>query len=556
MTEIIIVGNGLAGLAAAITAAEAGAEVLLCSTNQPERSQSVMAEGGINAALDIKGQDDSPAQHMADTLRAGCDLADPQAVAGLTQAAPSIVAWADRLGTVFDRDRQGRVDQRYFGGQSKMRTAYARAGIGRQLMAALARHCRKLEAQGLLRVREDLRLLSIGRGQAGCCGGVFLSQNGGRLIPLASDSLILASGGLGGLFGNNTGSALSDGAAAASLFAQGAAMADLEMIQYHPTTVPGPGKRLLISEAARGEGGRLFTYKQGKPWYFMEEWFPEGGNLMPRDVVSRCIYKVVRELGLGVGGRDEVLLDISFLPQSVLEGKLGEICRTCRTFLGLDPACEPIPVWPGVHYFMGGLYVGRDHATSIPRLFAAGECACQYHGANRLGGNSTLGAIYGGMVAAGEALSAPALYGPGERSAILEEELRRQRAILKPGGGSLRPPRLRHELQQIVRECMGLFRCGEQLTAGLGRLRDLSEQAAGLAGGGEAVESQVVRNQLLLAQAMLTCALAREESRGAHQRSDFPQRNDQQFRRVTVAALDERGQLRVRFRPIGEDPCS
>ena len=191
MYDILIVGNGLAGLSAAITCAEAKARVLLVSSNQPERSQSVMAEGGINAALDQKGEDDSPAQHLADTLRAGCDLADAQAVAGLTTAAPEIIRWADRLGTVFSRDEEGRVDQRCFGGQKKKRTAYANAGIGRQLMAALSRQCRKLESEGRIEVREDLRLVSAALGDRGCCGGVFRRVGGDEPEGIAAEGLIL-----------------------------------------------------------------------------------------------------------------------------------------------------------------------------------------------------------------------------------------------------------------------------------------------------------------------------------------------------------------------------
>ena len=287
----------------------------------------------------------------------------------------------------------------------------------------------------------------------------------------------------------------------------------------------------------------------------MEEWFPEGGNLMPRDVVSRSIYKVVRELGLGVEGRDQVLLDISFLPQDVLETRLAEICRNCRTFLGLDPAKVPIPVWPGVHYFMGGFYVGRDHACSIPRLWAAGECACQYHGANRLGGNSTLGAIYGGRVAANSALGLTPLYGEAEKKALLEREVRRQSGLAAAFSGSLRPPHLRQKLQQVMREAMAIFRSEESLTAALSRLDALEAEARRLAGGAEAADSLTLTCQLALSRAMLLSALARRESRGAHQRSDFPERDDAGFRRVTVAVMDGAGRIDVDFRPIGADPC-
>ena len=544
MKNIIILGNGLAGLSAAIScaeavqAAQADIQVQLYSSNPPERSQSVMAEGGINAALDYHGEQDSPAQHAADTLGAGCDLADPLAVAGLCQAAPHLIHWLDGLGVVFNRDAQGRVEQRYFGGQKKMRTAYANAGVGKQLMAALSRRSRQLEAQGLLHSRTDLRFVSVIPDREGSCCGLILRETGsGQLLACPAQAVIMAQGGPGGLFGNNTGSLLSDGTATAGLFSQGVELANLEMLQFHPTTVAGPGKRLLISEAARGEGGRLFTYKQGRPWYFMEEWFPEGGNLMPRDVVSRSIFKVCRQLGLGVEGRDQVLLDLSFLPRETLEGRLGEICRTCRTFLGLDPALQPIPVWPGLHYFMGGIHVDIRHQTSMPRLLAAGEAACQYHGANRLGGNSTLGAIYGGRVAAATAveltLASPS-WGGGQDPA--PGELARQQALL--AGFGAKGPRaagLLPRLQAVMNEHMALVRDEELLQSGLARLEELQERAADLRGGEEAAEALEFNRLLLLGRAMLLSAQERRESRGGHQRSDYPQRDDEHCRRTLIA---------------------
>ncbi|QHI72747.1 FAD-dependent oxidoreductase [Aminipila terrae] len=395
MPEIIVVGNGLAGLSAAISAVESGSEVTLISQNTAERSQSVMAAGGINAALNTKGQEDSVEQHYEDTIKSGCGLADSEALKCMIQEAPAIVKKLSKMGVIFSRDKNGNLDLRYFGGQKKMRTAFSKSGIGRQLMCGMSQEVRRLAAKEKIKIRENLKFLSVITDGNTCFGGIFRDQFTGKLIAVTGDAMILATGGMNGIFGRTTGSLLSDGSATAAVFRQGVKLANCEMIQYHPTTVEANGKRMLISEATRGEGGRLFTYRGKERWYFMEEWYPDRGNLMPRDIVSKSIYKVCNDLKLGIEQKNQVYLDISFLPEEIIHAKLKEVCDLCKIYLKIDPSEECIPVYPGIHYFMGGIYVDKNHQSSMEGLYAAGECACQYHGANRLGGNSTLGAIYG-----------------------------------------------------------------------------------------------------------------------------------------------------------------
>ncbi|WP_209010525.1 FAD-dependent oxidoreductase [Clostridium aminobutyricum] len=562
MKEVIIVGNGLAGLSAAMEASDLGAKVMLISQAPPERAQSVMAAGGINAALNTKGQDDSPQQHLTDTLKAGCELADPEAVEAMTKAAPELIKKLSRLGVVFSRDESGNVNLRYFGGQKKRRTAFSKSAIGKQLMCGLAQHVRKLEARGAITVKENSRFLSAVIEQGKCLGGIFENTITGQIFAITGDALILATGGMNGVFGNTTGSVLSEGSATAAVFRQGVKLGNGEMIQYHPTTVETKGKRMLISEAARGEGGRLFTYKDGKPWYFMEEWYPEGGNLMPRDVVSKGIYRVCHDLNLGIDGKNLVYLDISFLSKQEIELKLREISDLCKTYLKIDPTKEYIPVYPGIHYFMGGIYVDKNHESSVEGLYAAGECACQYHGANRLGGNSTLGAIYGGMVAAKNAVS-----GTPEKedyttnaewiqykSKCAEREVAKiQQRVEQFRTGTIVPNQILLEMRDIMNKAMGIERNEGELREGIKEINRLAEKAKNMALGKlQPSEAIAAENMLVLGKSLLLSALERKESRGAQLRKDYPQRDDEQYKRTTVAAYFEDGTIEISFKRIGE----
>ena len=488
METVTIIGAGLAGLSAAIELAKQNIECNLISSQPSERAQSVLAEGGINGALDLMGQQDTPAEHFADTMSGGVFLADPGAVKGLTEQAPEILRWLRSIGVPFQMEK-GNMIQRSFGGQKKKRTAYAKSSTGKAVMTAMIDETRKYEAAGLVHRYDHHEFLALDIRDGVCLGALVRDTWSGETWRFPG-GVICCTGGFNGLFpGRTTGTTQNTGHAAAALFAQGVRMANLEFIQYHPTTVQIPGKRLLISEAARGEGGRLFTMKDGKKWYFMEDKYPEMGNLMPRDVISREMA--------GLPG--QVWLDLTGLSKGTWRDRLPDLRREIQHYLGLDPAREPVPVSPGIHFFMGGIWVDRNHRTSVKHLYAAGECACQYHGANRLGGNSLLGAIYGGRVAAATAMREAPAGGPVEEAA----------------------PRTAEPETEI----------GEILFGALGVLREgrTMEQAL------ETLQAMPATNRVLLGRAMLCSALARQESRGAHTRLDYPDRDDARFQKTTIA---------------------
>ena len=515
MKRVIIIGAGLAGLSAAIELAKQNVGSELISPQPSERAQSVLAEGGINAALDLMGEGDSPAEHCADTLRGGCELADPRAVRSLTDHAPELVRSLSALGVPFQMEGE-RLVQRNFGGQKKKRTAYAKSSTGKAIMTALIDEARKYEASGLIR-RWPHHTLEDLFAEGGACAGVSVRDTYRDMELRFSGPVILACGGLNGLFpGRTTGTTQNTGDAAALAFARGAVFGNLEMLQYHPTTVAISGKRLLVSEAARGEGGRLFTVEKGRRRYFMEEKYPELGNLMPRDVISR-------EMALLDG---PAWLDLTGLPRATWAKRLPDLRAELRHYLNLDPAKEPVPVSPGIHFFMGGILVDRFHRTSLENLFAAGECACQYHGANRLGGNSLLGALYGGIAAARSAAEAAE---EGEPEARGFAAARQETPGFSP------------RLGDILSGGLGILREETTLTNALDSLDALSAESL----------TERERLRLALGRAMLLSALARRESRGAHTRTDFPERDDGQFRKTTAAAMGD-GTIAISFIPISE----
>ena len=518
-----IIGAGLAGLSAAIALSERGIESNLFSAQASERAQSVLAEGGINAALDVMGEGDTWEEHFADTMRGGCDLADPNAVAGLTSHAPEIVRWLASLGVPFQQEN-GQIIQRNFGGQKKKRTAYARSSTGKALMTALIDEARKFEAAGLIRRYAQHELIELEVEGGVCHGARFLDTYTGAVLRCGAP-VLLCCGGLNGLFpGMTTGATQNTGGAAAMAFAKGAALANLEMIQYHPTTVQISGKRMLVSEAARGEGGRLYVERGGKLWYFMEALFPELGNLMPRDVVSRTMADVVTHLDCG----KQVYLDLTGLSENTWAKKLPDLRAELKHYLALDPKTKPIPVSPGIHYFMGGLYVDEKHRTTLAGLYAAGECACQYHGANRLGGNSMLGAIYGGKVAA-ESAAAEVSEDQTEEIGPIAAEEHAQLAV---------SAQLANRLRDVLLSGLGIVRNEAGMTRALDSLNGLQP------------ETTAERDRVALGRAMLLSVLARRESRGAHYRSDCTER-DEAFRKTTVATQTGNG-TEIAFRAIPE----
>ena len=284
MKHVLIIGSGLSGLSCALELAKNGIHSDLVSPYPSERAQSVMAAGGINAAL---GKDDSPEQHAADTLKSGGDIAGKDAVLGLCSAAPEIVRWLESLGVMFSRDERGEVALRAFGGQSRNRTAYAGASTGKQIMTALIREARKYESDNVIQRLLGRQFYSALIENGTCYGALLYNEKTRQMETVYADAVVVATGGQNLLFGKTTGSTQCDGYVAAKLYEQGARLKNLEFIQYHPTTVETPQKRMLISEAARGEGGRLYYMENGRRVYFMEDLYGERGNLMPRDIVSK-----------------------------------------------------------------------------------------------------------------------------------------------------------------------------------------------------------------------------------------------------------------------------
>ena len=542
MKDAIVIGSGIAGMTCAVKLAEAGVKVMLVSPFPSERSQSVMAAGGINAVLADHEAGDSVSCHAADTLAGGCFLAGERSVEGLCGHAEEIIRYLERLGTVFSVADKGHPARRAFGGQSFRRTCYCGSATGKQIVSALVMETRKYEGTGMI----TRRLWSCYHSaliQDGVCHGVLLFDETTRKIEAAyADAVVIATGGQNALFGKTTGSTQCDGYTAGKLFLQGAELKNLEFIQYHPTALHTGQKKMLISEAVRGEGGRLFYNENGKRVYFMEEKYGPRGNLMTRDVVSREIAAADKE----------VFLDISFLDRKQIDRRLPEVRDLCRKYRNLDLAAEPIPVEPSVHFFMGGLAVHLNHETNIRNLFAIGECAAMYHGANRLGGNSLLAAVHGGMTAAEEIAARPSENTvPEERTDFIRqtddanEQLRR---LLGAGSASPFPVMyIREMLAETMNRHLGIVRNEASLDAGISDVEYYLSVADRITYDSSVMPYEIysLKGILALAKAVLVCAKERRESRGAHFRTDYPEAKDE-FRSATLISYDQ-GEYRVRL---------
>ena len=598
METVNIVGAGLAGLSAALTLAKQHQPCRLISVQASERAQSVLAEGGINGALNNMGEGDSILLHEEDTCLAGCQIADEEAVRGLTGHAPAIIQMLADLGVPFNR-QDGKILQRSFGGQRKKRTAFAKSSTGKMIMHALIDEVRKYEVLGLIRryphhlfvdlvIREVIpeqaqsrnpehvqqvqsrnsehvqqvqsriseHLEQARRGELKervCCGLLIRDVYTGEETRFTGP-VLMACGGMNGLFpSRTTGTLINSGNAAAKLFAKGVRFSNLEMIQYHPTTIAIAGKRLLISEAARGEGGRLVVRRAGEPWYFMEEKYPEFGNLMPRDVVSREMYFVTHESDC----EPQVYLDMRGISKEIFQKRLSDLRAELLHYGKPDPEKEPIPVEQGIHYFMGGIDVDVFHQTNLRFLYAAGECCSQYHGANRLGGNSMLGALYGGQVAAKTILKEGESSSPYAPEAVAflhaheESASRPTEYAAKDDTSSTDPegsryeeetPQITAKMASLLYESLGIIREEKSMRRALEGL-SLLLQEEGL--------TETDRNRIMLGEAILRSALFRKESRGAHFRSDFPER-DESFCGL-VTAIKKDGKIEIDIKKKRED---
>ncbi len=423
--QFIVIGGGLAGLAATMKLCEDKARVTLVSYQPVKRSHSVCAQGGINAAIDTKGEGDSPETHFYDTVKGGDFLAHQPLVRDMCHQAPAIVHLMDRLGVAFNRTPEGHLEFRRFGGTLFSRTAFAGATTGQQLLYALDEQVRRYEHDGQVQKLEWHEYLSAILDSQGVCRGAVLHDlHTGEIFSAKGDAVILATGGPAQVYGKTTGSTVCNGVATTAAYLQGAKYANGEFIQVHPTAIPGQDKLRLMSESARGEGGRIWvprkknddrdplTIPESERYYFLEENHPRFGNLVPRDVASREIHDVVYNKELGVEGQPMVYLDLTHQSEEFLEHRLGGILDIYAKFTGDNPKKVPMKIFPAVHYSMGGIWTDyesngsglidhqspRNQMTSIQGLYAAGECDYQFHGANRLGANSLLSCIYTGLM--------------------------------------------------------------------------------------------------------------------------------------------------------------
>ncbi|MCP3030507.1 succinate dehydrogenase flavoprotein subunit [Halobacillus sp. A1] len=551
--NIVIVGGGLAGLMATIKAAEKGVHVDLLSVVPVKRSHSVCAQGGINGAVNTKGEGDSPWEHFDDSVYGGDFLANQPPVKAMCDAAPGIIHLLDRMGVMFNRTPEGLLDFRRFGGTQHHRTAFAGATTGQQLLYALDEQVRRHEVNGLVTKYENWEFLSAIVDEKGVGRGVVgqnLSNHELKAFP--ADAVIMATGGPGIIFGKSTNSVINTGSAAGSLFQQGVDYANGEFIQIHPTAIPGDDKLRLMSESARGEGGRVWTYKDGEPWYFLEEKYPAYGNLVPRDIATREIFDVCVNQKLGINGENMVYLDLSHKDPKELDVKLGGIIEIYEKFVGEDPRKVPMKIFPAVHYSMGGLWVDFDQMTNIPGIFAAGECDYTQHGANRLGANSLLSSIYGGMVAGPNAVKYTEdleTISDEMTSTLFDEALKAEQekfeAIMNMDGDE-NAFQIHRELGEwmtdnvtVVRENDKLLKTDEKIVELMERYKRININDTSRWSNQGAMFTRQLWNMLQLARVITQGAYNRNESRGAHYKPEFPDRNDEDWLKTTVASYDK-----------------
>jgi len=554
----IVVGGGLAGLMTVIKLAEAGKSVDVFSIVPVKRSHSVCAQGGINGAVNTKGEGDHPEIHVKDTLRGGDFLAEQPPVKGMCYAAPGIIYLLDRMGVTFNRTGEGLLDFRRFGGTLHNRTAFAGASTGQQLLYALDEQVRRHEAAGLVRKFEYWEYLGYVRDDSGACRGIVaMDLRSMEIQAFPASAVMLATGGPGVMYGRSTNSTINTGSAAARSYIDGVAYGNPEFIQVHPTAIPGEDKNRLMSESARGEGGRVWVPKkkgdgraprdiqESERWYFLEEKYPKYRNLVPRDVASREIFFVCRNLGLGIDGKDGVYLDVSHIPAATLDKKLGGIMEIYEKFVGVDPRHSPMKIFPSVHYSMGGIWCDyeadrnndllrdspRQQATNVPGLYASGEADYAYHGANRLGANSLLSCIYAGQIG-----------GPAMISHARNEKTDVPQAALDSGAkywrerfdsiyrmqGSENPYVIGAEMGELMTRTTTVVKENAELDAATGEIQKLLERwkASNVLDTGRTMNQSAVYvnqlwNMLVLAELTIRASRMRDECRGSHYKPAF-----------------------------------
>ncbi|MGQ0627119.1 MAG: succinate dehydrogenase (quinone) flavoprotein subunit [Phycisphaerales bacterium] len=581
--RVIIVGGGLAGLAAAVRVTESGLPVDLFSLVPVKRSHSVCAQGGINACNDVARQQGySEYEHFDETIYGGDFLADQPPVYEMTAQAPRIIDLLDRMGVPFNRTSEGFRDLRLFGGSLHKRTHFSGATTGQQLMYAMDEQTRRLESEGRVVKYEHWEFLAPIVEGGRCVGIVAQDLRSMQVRAFRASAVVIATGGCGLVFGKSTNSVMCTGAAAARCYQHGVQYANGEFVQVHPTAIPGADKCRLMSESARGEGGRVWvpraqndnrpplTIPKEERWYFLEEKYPKYGNLVPRDIATREIFNVCMQ-GHGVDGQNQVYLDLTHKDPEYLKRKLEGILEIYEKFVGEDPYRTPMKIFPAVHYSMGGLLTtyaakpegrGLVHGdpanmmTNIRGLYAFGEVNFAYHGANRLGANALLSCLfdgfYNGLSVANFALDAapPAAISQGVLDRATEVQVQKVKTLIdtatnlaQPATTETNPYQIGREMGEEMTAASTVVKSGPRLEQALSTISALRERFTRVRLGDAATWTnqtlacaRAVGDMLILAESIVATGLLRRESRGSHFREDFPARNDAEFMCTSVSS--------------------
>ena len=532
--DVLVIGAGLAGMRAALSARENGVDVAVVSKVHPVRSHSNAAQGGINAALTDRG--DAWEDHAFDTVKGSDYLGDQDAIEIMCAEAGREVIAMEHMGVAFSRDDEGRLGTRAFGGQRRERTFFVADFTGQALLHVLYEQVLKAG----VRVYEEWFVLSLLMDDGRCVGAVAMEISSGEIHVMRANAVIVASGGLGRVFEPSTNALICTGDGMAAAYRVGAPLMDMEMVQYHPTTLKSNGA--LMSEGARGEGAYLVNSEGER---FMERYAPNMMELASRDVVSRSEQTEINE-GRGVNGC--VFLDCRHLGQKLIDEKLSQIRDLARDFAGVDMAREPVPIRPGMHYQMGGIKTDVDGRTPVPGLYAAGEAACvSVHGGNRLGANSLLDTLVFGRRSgehASDAVRGQPLAGIDDSAA--DEDRSHVRDLMSNSDGGELFGRLRMELGETMNERLAVFRDADGMEQARNRLRDLRERFANVhvADKGKTFNTNLVFTlelgfMLDCAEAVVFSALERQESRGAHFRTDMGDRDDDNWLKHVLVARGE-----------------
>ncbi len=617
--RVIVVGGGLAGLAATARIAEGDLPVDLFSLVPVKRSHSVCAQGGINACNEVARQQGySEYMHFDETLYGGDFLQHQPPVYEMAHWAPKIINLLDRMGVPFNRTAERHRDLRLFGGSLFKRTHFAGATTGQQLLYALDEQVRRHEAAGRVNKYEFWEFLWPIVDDGGVCRGIVAQDlRTMQIRSFRADAVVMATGGPGLVFGKSTNSVMCNGGAASRCYQAGALYANGEFIQVHPTAIPGSDKLRLMSESARGEGGRVWVPRKngdtrdprGIPveerWYFLEEKYPKYGNLVPRDIASREIFDVCVNQNMGLSGGNMVYLDLTHLPREYLEQKLGGIIDIYRKFVGDDPCEMPMKIFPGVHYSMGGLWTtytpdddyervesgaidiedvrcwnpderpqagmlaGATNSmmTNITGLYAFGEVNYQYHGGTRLGANALLSCIFDGLFCGPGVVnyvrdeverSAAELSASMFEAAAKAEQAKVDQLMSNDGGENCYL--IGRELGEEMTAASTVVKTGQRMTQAMAKLDELQQRSSNMSLSDTGMwtnqclsYARAIRDMITLAKVIVAGGIQREESRGSHYRTDFPERDDERFLKTTIARCDpESGNPVISF----EDVCT